>query len=124
MVPSVPRRFTLLDAMVVIAAIAVGLLPIPFLLDVWTFSLAGSPYWRFLLLCGSMVDGMLCSFALTLGPALLALRLRRPRPRLRRVFRQPGTAACTAVVVYELSFLAITLMSLFLCLSLNNHHLF
>jgi hypothetical protein len=124
MLASAPRRFTLFDAMVLIAAIAVALFPIRFFLADWSSSLGRPPDWRLLLVLGAMGDGTLCPLALTLSPALLALRLRRPRPGLARVFRQPGTAACTAVVVYELSFSVITLLSLFLHFFLSQRHLF
>ena len=42
---------------------------------------------------------MLLPFLVVAAPALLLLRLRLPRPSRRRVFRQPGTAACLAVIV-------------------------
>ena len=35
---------------------------------------------------------------------VLALRLRRPRPPIRRIARQPGASACFAAVTYGLSF--------------------
>src|SRR5437879_4110038 len=98
MLSSIARKFTLLDAMVLIAAIAVALFPIRFLLGgSRLFSLGWSPAQIFRL--GTMVDGLLCPLALTLSPALGMLRLKGPRPGLARIFRQPGMAACTAVVV-------------------------
>jgi hypothetical protein len=38
-------------------------------------------------------------FLVALTPAVLAMRLRRPRPRWRLLLRQPGTAACVAAMI-------------------------
>lgn len=38
-------------------------------------------------------------FLAAAGPALLLIRLQRPRPRRRRVFRLPGTVACLVVTL-------------------------
>jgi hypothetical protein len=49
---------------------------------------------------GLTVSVILEPMALTLTLAVGLLRLREPRPRLRRVFRQPGMAACMAVLSF------------------------
>ena len=41
MVPSIPRRFTLLDAMILIAAFAVALFPIRWSLVAWSWAVPG-----------------------------------------------------------------------------------
>ena len=127
MLPSIPRRFTLFDAMVLIAALAVALFPIRWNLMAWSWYFSGEWSASAVLKRGVEADALLCPLALTLSPALWVLRLRRPRPGLARVFRQPGMAASTATLVYELFFFTATLISLVLhyaFASLNNHHLF
>ena len=92
-----PRRFTLLDAMALIAAAAVGLA----MSREWSRASAES------ILARQVEDGPLHALApvtreVVLGwpvvamvtLALVALRLRRPRPRARRLFAPPGAAAC------------------------------
>jgi hypothetical protein len=82
------RKPTLADLMILVAATAAGL----------AGSLALNPGWI-------VVDWSSFEFqALKAMPlltgwalALIAIRLRRPRPRTRRVFRQPGMVACCVV---------------------------
>jgi hypothetical protein len=102
--PSVlPRKFTLTDAMVLVAGTAVSLVPIreylTFVQDrhivesiprEWSFA----SIWRF----GTLATGMLAPLAVSLSLGLWILRLLKPRPAWRRLFRQPGAVACTAVV--------------------------
>lgn len=107
---SIPRKFTLIDAMVLIVAIAAALVPIRPLLEEFLSPEVRSP--GDVLLLGLTVSVMLQPLALTLSLALGLLRLRKPRPRLRRVFRQPGMAACTAAFVC-------TLVILFMLLIIN-----
>jgi hypothetical protein len=38
-------------------------------------------------------------FLMTITPGVLFMRLRRPRPRWRRLVQQPGMAACSAAIV-------------------------
>jgi hypothetical protein len=87
----IPRRFTLLDAMALIVALAIGLA----LARAWFVAIEGG------------VDedeqirpGLATFLLLPFAPTLVLLRLRRPRPRLQRLARQPGfqasLAACTA----------------------------
>jgi hypothetical protein len=106
--PTRPRKFTLIDAIVLIAATAVALVPIRYVYiygfafqDVfpfeWTldtiFSLAPACYW--------VVTPLLVTWSL----AVWALRWRQPRPRLHRLFRQPGLAATTAILVTAVLFI-------------------
>ena len=50
----------------------------------------------------SALNEMVSVVALCLSVALFIRGLANPRPRLRAVFRRPGMAACTVVVVYSL----------------------
>jgi hypothetical protein len=108
------RPFTLFDAMVLIAATAIALLPFRFFLSVFvglseTLSVAHRIVEVVL-----VTDALMCPLALSLSLALWVLRLRQPRPGLPRVFRQPGMAASTAILVYLSLFMTATLISLFL----------
>ena len=118
------RRFTLLDAMVLVAATAAGLAvglstrsePFHFRggatpfgewpsLEPVDFS-GGLLQWKtyretHMLLTGIAYQAMPLTFPWTL--AVLALRLRRPRPSLRRLAHQPGFAACVAVAVMSVA---------------------
>ena len=123
---TVPRKFTLLDAMVLIAATAIAFVPMRFLpWEDWRLDLEWSA--AQIVKVGMMADAILCPLALTLGPALWLLRLRRPRPGVTRVFRQPGMAACTATIVNEMFFVTVTMVSLFLSYltqTMPNLHMF
>lgn len=93
------RRFTLVDAMALIAATAAGLTifrgnPMAVFVhlpDTWSLKagLERVVYW--------VAAAVPCIVMWML--ALLILRLRRPRPRLRCVARQPGAVACLAAVM-------------------------
>jgi len=86
--------------MVMIAATAVGLLPLRYLYNV---SLAGSGLedWSPYSVYGfaMAVSMLLTPMVFTWSAALWILRLRRPRPKLWQVYRQPGMTACSAVLV-------------------------
>jgi hypothetical protein len=111
---SSPRKFTLFDAMVLIAAAAIALLPVRLFLSAFAgLSESLSLAYR-IVEFAFVADALVCPLALSLSLAVFVLRLRKPRPGLPRVFRQPGMAACTAVLVYCLLFLIATLISLFL----------
>ncbi|HEY2158002.1 MAG TPA: hypothetical protein VGH33_20405 [Isosphaeraceae bacterium] len=102
------RRFTLLDAMILVAATAVGLA----IARRWTEMAEAT---RLFL---SPEDGLLPALApltrrVVLGwpvvamwtLALVALRLRGPRPRAQRLFAPPGMVACVvAAVVMAMEF--------------------
>lgn len=112
----VPRKFTLIDALVLMAALAIAFYPIRDYLDfidrrhtvlslgpVWTFV----SIWR----AGTLLSGMLAPLGVSLSLALWVLRLRQPRPNLARLFRQPGMIACTATVAETSIFLLKVLLS-------------
>ncbi len=97
-----PRRFTLADAIVLVAATAAGMA----LVREWVRMASPTPP-LFRYDTGPMPRGPLCGLAplvrwVVLGwPivamwtfALVVLRLRRPRPRRQRLFAPPGVAAC------------------------------
>ena len=78
-----------MDAMIIIAAIAVGLgLGRTIIGD--AISMPSSPMW---------VARPITYFLLACTLAYLPLRLRGPRPSLRHLTRQPGMVACVAVAV-------------------------
>ncbi len=96
------RKFTILDSMILVAAVACG-----FALHRAASSvIASEPKWVgpipqqppvVVYLRQVMEWGYPLLVPLTL--AVLVMRLRRPRPRWRRLLRQPGMAACCAAVV-------------------------
>lgn len=87
------RPFSILDGMILIAGVATGIGLARIGPQEWSMS----PWWRFrlfMLMIGPIP-------LLMVGPTLafLVVRLRRPRPRLLWLVRQPGTAACLAIAV-------------------------
>jgi hypothetical protein len=99
----IPRRFTVIDAMLLIASAALSLVLIRGYLASPSvrFSLSSVPsdqtvasLWRL----ATIISGVLAPLAVSLSLGLLILRLKAPRPALRRVFRQPGMIACSAAV--------------------------
>ena len=96
------RRFTLLDAVALIAAVAAGLAmarafgrkPPGFLGE-----LGGG--WDVGTLCIWVEDIALLMvfFLFAITPTVLLLRLRKPRPPLRNLVLQPGAAACLIVLL-------------------------
>ena len=96
---TVPRRFTLLDAMVLIAAAGIAFVPIRlFLWENWHFPEERSvpEIWR----AGLEINVSLVPLVLCLSAAILLLAMKKPRPNMRRAFRRPGIAACTVALVY------------------------
>jgi hypothetical protein len=113
--PSTPRKFTLVDAMVLIAATGVALVPIRLFLWENLHALerwSGSEIMRM----GLEANLVLVPPALALTLALWLLRLKRPRPTCRRMFRQPGLAAGTATLLYAL----VVLISFLLYIYVNS----
>ncbi len=118
------RRFTLGDGMILIVAFALWLalarsglvmlfdaarkIPIARLLtwEDWQVYLFGTPAWgaAFLTFGNALLLG---SFTF-LHPAFVILRLRRPRPPLRALIRQPGFAGCAAPMVVLLALMVIS----------------
>jgi hypothetical protein len=97
------RRFSVFDAVVALAAVCAGIAlaraTAPEIETFWPGRFAAqSPRIR----GGKVIRGSLAYVLPVLAawtPALLFLRLRQPRPPLRRVFRQPGTVACIAATL-------------------------
>jgi hypothetical protein len=94
------RKFSLRDAMILIAAIAVGLGLNR--MTGWTFPLALEESWSrgMSYLTAIQQAVMACSPCLaTLTLAYFVVRMRRPRPRARFLARQPGMVACCAALL-------------------------
>jgi hypothetical protein len=97
MTPQASRKFTILDGMILVAALAGGFA----LRRAAEDSLAGHgsiAYGASVLFLYRMIEAGF-PFLVTLTPAVLVMRLRRPRPRWRRLARQPGTAASCAAIL-------------------------
>ena len=100
MIRSEVRRFTIVDGMILVAATAVGLVGARSNVIEGRDSLSWDPTWWSY---GNLEAGIV-SFAVVIPPAaawtaaVVILRLRSPRPRGRRLARQPGmVAACSAM---------------------------
>jgi hypothetical protein len=100
---TISRKFTLVDAMVLVAAVGIAFVLIRDYLnddyvrgvvfslpDVWALS----KLWR----TGTLWSGVLAPLAVALSLSLWILRWRQPRPDLRRLFKQPGMIASSATV--------------------------
>lgn len=85
-----PRRFTMLDAIVLIAATGVGLVPLRETLEVQSlhFQSASNFTWLFCRFAAVAAPLMLCWTS-----AVAVCGLFRPRPPLRHMGRRPGIAA-------------------------------
>jgi hypothetical protein len=99
------RKFTLLDAMILVGAAGVVFLGIRQLfsedtdeIDSLSFGAELFP-WPYWLTVGFRVAGLVLMVA---SITLLILRLVGPRPPIRRVMRQPGTVACFFAVACSL----------------------
>jgi hypothetical protein len=86
------RRFTITDAMVLIAAMAAGLASMRV---IFADNLVPPASFRL----GWFLRGPSTCVAFSLAVALIVLRLRQPRPRRRRLVIQPGFVASAATVV-------------------------
>lgn len=95
-----PRKFRMADLMILVAGCSAGI--------AWTRAYLGdivrwSPYWMQESWRESIQEILRATTPClaSLGLALLACRLRPPRPSIRRIARQPGTAAlaCSALVM-------------------------
>ena len=92
------RKLTLSDAMIVGAATATAL-AVTRRADLWDYSWTWSEPYRDIL-CHIRWNCFGASFVIAAWSlAFLILRLRRPRPMLRRLARQPGMVACTVATV-------------------------
>jgi hypothetical protein len=102
------RNFNILDAVVLVAATAVGIAGV-----VAIERRPRSPFDGPASLAERVHEscGNLTFLLLAWGLAFLLLRLRSPRPRLRRLFRSPGAAACATVFVVMFVELALKVIS-------------
>jgi hypothetical protein len=112
----IARKFTVFDAMLLIAVTAVSLV----LIRDYVHFLDGrritwllprdwrlASMWRW----ATVWSGVLAPLAVSLSLAMWLLRLRKPRSKLRRLFRQPGMFATSAVVIDTSLFLVKALFS-------------
>jgi hypothetical protein len=96
MTPRIPRKLTILDGMILVAAVAGGF-SLRRLADDAIATHGFMVYFH----VGSPLDRIIeevFPFLVTLTPAVLVMSLRRPRPRWRQVARQPGMAASCAAI--------------------------
>jgi hypothetical protein len=90
------RGFTIVDAMILAAATAGGCAWFrAVVINSWSHDFPESWHERI------AVKGILATSALLMAwsAAFLVIRLRQPRPRFRRLARQPGMVACSAATV-------------------------
>jgi hypothetical protein len=95
------RRFTLLDGIILITATATALVPARYFYQA-TFG----PQWEGDDMGGTWISRFATAcyllslpFLFVWSATLWGLRFRQPRPKSWRIYRQPGTAACVAIVV-------------------------
>ncbi len=90
-----PRRLGMGDLMILIAALGVGMWSAR---NLWRGLTDGPPWQSYWLVTpgGLVVAAFLTALAAPMTLACLALRLRQPRPAWRRIWVQPGAAACLA----------------------------
>jgi hypothetical protein len=112
--------FTILDATILVAATAVGLAILRlFVADGWFFRQEFPiSHINFIAQCANEAClPLLASWTL----CFLILRLRRPRPRLRRLARQPGMAGCSAAaLVLIVPLMAIVIPEIYTALTTIN----
>lgn len=102
-----PRKFTILDGMILVAALACGFALRRVEAGAGQFVGAFGPD-NWLGRNAQEPIHAVVPFLTAMTPAVVLMRLRRPRPRLRIVARQPGMAACCAAIIP----LAMTLIEL------------
>jgi hypothetical protein len=98
MTPKTPRKFTILDGMILVAALAGGFALRRAAQEAFEERAFPHNYENRIGLVVRKAIEVEFPFLVTLTPAALVIRLRRPRPRWRRLARQPGMAACCATV--------------------------
>jgi hypothetical protein len=133
--PHAPRRFTILDGMVLVAATAAGLaVPPAFVpeLDVlglpeMVFEVLSQPPTLLDLLpvVAELVSYLAIPCLLAWTLATVALSLRRPRPPLRRLARRPGILACVmASAVFLLTGAVVFAIIAWTVPILTRHHVY
>jgi hypothetical protein len=110
------RRFGLADVMILIVALALGLALAGPAFIIIADAIRSVPRNHFRTLAGAVQFGrflniIVLNFLFFLIPACLILRLRRPRPPLRTLIRQPGFAACAAPVAVVLAALPLAFVT-------------
>jgi hypothetical protein len=109
--PTKPRRLTIIDMMVLVAATGVGIALILVYIrnsdDLKQYSgpenfsffrlTEDRSFFRFMKTSKTWVN-LPFLLILTWAPALVFLRFLQPRPHFRRIFRQPGMVACSATL--------------------------
>jgi len=116
--PFSSRTFSLGDAMILILALALGLgLARPYIILFANYiHTAPNKYFQTLdgtVSLGGSLNLIMLYFLYFLLPAFLILRLRRPRPPMHSLVRQPGFAACAAPVACYLAALPWSLLNPF-----------
>ena len=95
------RRFLISDGMILIAATAVGIALTRAILpgfEEFSSGAGGAPNMSRYFLIEYALNSIVPTLV-SMTIVVLLLRLRQPRPRLRRVFLQPGAAACAAATL-------------------------
>jgi hypothetical protein len=96
------RKLTVLDAVILIASMALALpvMRTDYLWpDLWPATSSGPVAYSDVLTRVRHFTLFTTPLLASLSAAVFVLRLKRPRPDLRRLTRQPGFAACTATVL-------------------------
>jgi hypothetical protein len=91
------RRFTLLDAMIFTAASGLGFYHISSFMGDASLSVRPKTFYGHLVLIFRYTH-FIIPLMLLITISALIVRLRRPRPPVRRILRQPGAIACAAAV--------------------------
>jgi hypothetical protein len=110
------RPFSLADAMILIIALALGLAIARPAIILIADAVRSDPRWRFRTIAGAvslgrMLNIVLFNFLFFLLPAVLIVRLKRPRAPLRSLIHQPGFAACAAPIGFFLVALPLFLLN-------------
>jgi hypothetical protein len=108
---STPQRFRLSDAMILVMATAVGLMFIVQGFVPWEMAIPGEVSFSAIIVAAKKWHDGLSSLVAAWTVALLTLRLRRPRPRFRRLARQTGFV-CTLVATAVLTIVFIAGLAL------------
>lgn len=118
------RPFTIADAMTLIAFSAIGIAVVrAYTFSVAQFELTAFTPFRKLWLTAYLYLIAVLPLPLVWSFAGLLLGLCRPRPLFRRVIRQPGFVACSAVSTV-IAIRVIGFLAFWLRTALNNHYLF
>lgn len=92
-----PRKFTILDGMILVAAVALGF-AIRRAAEEMIAQYSFNNYYLYRTFPYRLIEAVV-PFLATFTLGVLAMRLRRPRPRWRPLLRQPGMAASVAATI-------------------------